>query len=414
MKKIKQFTRSCSVVILIGLSSNSIYANDAFETNSPWMLGDWSGKRSQLKEQGYDFSISYLGEAATILDSKKESNHDSAYADHWGFAVGFDLNKILNWNGAEAYINITQRNGNQVEHKSDVLASHISQVQEVYGRGQTWRLTDLWVKQKLLNEKLDIKIGRFGQSEDFASFDCEFQNLALCGGQIGHWSGDQWFNGPVSQWAARVKYNINPEMYTQIGVYEYNPRNLDRNKGFNLSTDGSQGAIIPLELVWKPKLNSNELDGEYRFGYYFGTADADNVQTTTIENVHKSGAWVSFKQKVSQDSDNPSRGLTVMGQVAMYDNKSSIFNDAENIALVYKGLFDSRVQDEVGLGVSRIGLDSELNPELDHELNAELYYGIHATDYLTIRPNIQYVDHIGGDVKNGDAWLAGLKFNINF
>jgi porin len=43
----------------------------------------------------------------------------------------------------------------------------------------------------------------------------------------------------------RVKYNLQPDLYTQVGVYEYNPENLDRGKGFNLSTDGSLGPDFP-------------------------------------------------------------------------------------------------------------------------------------------------------------------------
>ncbi len=33
--------------------------------------------------------------------------------------------------------------------------------------------------------------------------------------------------------------------------------------------------------------------------------------------------------------------------------------------------------------------------EYDTEYNTELYYGIHATNWLTIRPNVQYVRHVG-------------------
>ena len=110
-------------------------------------------------------------------------------------------------------------------------------------------------QETIPGSKLDVKVGRFGEGEDFNSFDCDFQNLALCGSQVGNWVGDQWYNWPVSQWAARVKYNVTPEVYTQVGVYEYNPENAEnRGKGFNLSTDGSKGAIIPAEVVWTPKL----------------------------------------------------------------------------------------------------------------------------------------------------------------
>ncbi len=53
--------------------------------------------------------------------------------------------------------------------------------------------------------------------------------------------------GPFHNGQLAVKYNLNPEFYVQAGVYEYNPENLKRSKGFNLSTDGSKGAIILLK-----------------------------------------------------------------------------------------------------------------------------------------------------------------------
>ncbi|GAA5004683.1 carbohydrate porin [Acinetobacter puyangensis] len=403
-----------SMLVLTLSATTSIFANQAFDAQSLWMLGDWSGKRSALVEQGYDFSIAYSGQAATLLDTSVDSDKDAAYADQWNFSGSFDLAKILNWDNTQAYINITKRDGNQIENKSNALSTHISQVQEVYGRGQTWRLTDMWIKKTFMNNQLDVKLGRFGQSEDFASFDCEFQNLALCGGQIGHWSGDQWFNGPVSQWAARVKWNFSPELAAQIGAYEVNPENLKRSKGFNLSTDGSKGAIIPVELIWTPTLTPQHLPGEYRIGYYYSTVDTNNVQTGYSENEHKYGVWISAKQQLTTHANDANRGLSIMGQIALYDNKTSIFQDAENIALVYKGLADNRPKDEIGLGISRIAVDSDLAPELDDELNAELYYGVQATNWLKIRPNLQYVKNIGANSESGNAWVAGVKFNMNF
>jgi porin len=52
---------------------------------------------------------------------------------------------------------------------------------------------------------------------------------------------------------------------------------LERGKGFNLSTDGSHGAIIPAEVVWSPKLGVQSISGEYRLGYYYSTADAKEI-----------------------------------------------------------------------------------------------------------------------------------------
>jgi porin len=423
------------VTALFSVISVSTFASNIFSSESPWMLGDWNGTRTELKEKGYDFTVAYVGEFAGVISADKNGK-GHAYADQWTFGSHFDLNKILDWNDTEALITITHRGGKALNDEADVMAPQFNQTQEVYGRGQIWRLTDLWIKKQFLSKKLDIKVGRFGIGEDFAIADCEFENLALCGGVIGSWAGDQWYNGPVSQWATRIRFNITPELFTQIGVYERNKINADATSskdGFNFSTDGSDGAIIPLELVWKPReLTQNFiLPGEYRIGYFKSTVNSQNVQVDYLQEGisedfdalnHKWAAWASFKQQLTAYHGDTSRGLSVLGQVNIYDKQTSNFSDAQNIAFVYKGLFDSRLQDEIGLGLARIAINKKSqsynhlvdDSNFDAEYDAEVYYGFKASNWLTIRPNIQYIKNIGANKTYGDAWVGGLKFNMNF
>ncbi|OTG77972.1 carbohydrate porin [Acinetobacter terrae] len=411
-----------SVALTAFLSSvSAAHASDAFNAESPWMFGDWEGQRTALQKQGYDFSFGYTGEMATLLDAKRASSHGTEYADQFVIGAHLDLEKIAGWKDTEAQINVTQRNGRNLSNTSDALNGqstgvangHLSSAQEVWGRGQTWRLTDFWIKKKFLEQKLDIKVGRFGEGEDFNSFDCDFQNLALCGSQVGNWVGDQWYNWPVSQWAARVKYNVTPEVYTQVGVYEYNPENLERGKGFNLSTDGSKGAIIPAEVVWTPKLGEQKLSGEYRAGYYYSTVDAKEI-TNPQENSHKQGGWVVAKQQLTAHKGDASRGLTGFVNLTVHDSDTNAVSDMQNIGLVYKGAMDSRPKDEIAVGVARINMNDDLNDQRSEEIDAEIYYGLHATNWLTIRPNVQYIRHVGA-YKNGEnAWVGGIKFQTAF
>lgn len=120
-----------SNVVLSGLSSNLAFATEAFDKESPWMLGDWNGKRTALKDKGYNFTLGYTGDYAPVLDSEKVSGHPNAYADQTYIAVDFDLAKILNWEDTEARINITKRGGNALQNESDALNGQISQVQEI-------------------------------------------------------------------------------------------------------------------------------------------------------------------------------------------------------------------------------------------------------------------------------------------
>ncbi len=38
-----------------------------------------------------------------------------------------------------------------------------------------------------------------------------------------------------------------------------------------------------------------------------------------------------------------------------------------------------------------LDINDDLNDGRSEEYDAEIYYGIHATNWLTIRPNVQYV-----------------------
>ncbi|MFX6213703.1 carbohydrate porin, partial [Acinetobacter baumannii] len=86
--------------------------------------------------------------------------------------------------------------------------------------------------------------------------------------------GDVWYNGPVSGWAANMKYKLSPEWTVGAGVYENNPENTEEkdNANFNLSTDQAKGVLIPVELAWKTK-KINQLTGEYKLGGFWSSED---------------------------------------------------------------------------------------------------------------------------------------------
>ncbi|NHC03492.1 carbohydrate porin [Acinetobacter sp. 187] len=411
------------------LAVSAAHADDAFSTESQWMFGDWNGKRTELQEKGYDFNFGYGGQFATLLDSSKiDSTHGAEYSDQIVLGTHFDLEKIAGWKDTEAQINVTKRMGDSLSRTSDALDGHQTAAQEVWGRGQTWRLTDFWIKKKFFDQKLDIKVGRMGEGEDFNSFECNFSNLSLCGSQIGDYVGDQWYNWPVSVWAARFKYNWTPEFYTQIGVYEYNPENIDnRGKGFNMSFDGGKGVILPVEAVWQPKFGASKLPGEYRLGYYYSTANVKQVVDESKRG-NKQGGWLVANQQFTTHHGDVNRGLSGFMNLAFMDSKTNAVTDMQNIGLRYVGMMDARPKDDLAIGVSRIKVGDNVNRHNDSigyvdqygrgyqsdEINVELYYGIHFANWLTVRPNIQYVNHVGGYRHGNDAWVGGIKFNTAF
>lgn len=110
------------------------------------------------------------------------------------------------------------------------------------------RLGELWLSKGWFNDRINLKAGRFAVSDEFASEDCVFQNLAFCGSQPGNYV-DSIYNGPISQWAARLRYRLSDEVYAQIGAFNVNPSNLENGNGFKLNTAGTTGTLVPVELV---------------------------------------------------------------------------------------------------------------------------------------------------------------------
>jgi porin len=307
------------------------------------------------------------------------------------------------------------------------------------------RLTQLYIQHQFLDGKLDVKAGYFGEGEDFNTFPCEFQNLAFCGSQVGNWATNIWYNWPVSQAALRVKYNITPEFYAQIGAYNQNPSQLEHGNGFKLSGSGTKGTVLPVELVWSPKVNN--LPGEYRVGYYKSTAPANDLRedingadaATTGQSyrVHNSkhGYWFVAQQQLTSHNGDASRGLNVAANATFHDKATNIVDNYQSLMFVYKGPFDARPKDDIGIGFARIHVNNEVkkNAELANEANGvtdyndplyaplrsteynyELNYGIHVTNWLTVRPNLQYITHPGGVDQVDNALVAGLKIQSVF
>ncbi|PHX38959.1 porin, partial [Pseudomonas sp. NZIPFR-PS2] len=324
MKKQHNNTRlicQLSAAAALVLSANAM-ADDAFSSSSKWMTGDWGGERTKLIEQGIDIKADYVGEMGYNAKGGYNDDKTGRYSDQFGLGVALDLQKLWGWDNTQAKIQLTNRNGQNISNDriGDPRAGTLSSSMEVYGRGHMVRLTQFWIQHQMFDNKLDVKLGYFGEGEDFNTFPCDFQNLSFCGSQVGNYV-NTWYNWPVSQAAIRVKYNITPELYAQIGAYNQNPSQLEHGNGFKLSGSGTKGTVIPVELVWSPKVNN--LPGEYRVGYYKSAADAPDVREDVNGNdavitradfrtrSSKKGYWFVAQQQLTTHNGDASRGLNI-------------------------------------------------------------------------------------------------------
>lgn len=411
-------------------------ANQAWSPDRQWLLGDWNGQRPQLEDQGYKFVTSIITESASNIDGGYNENNKTLHAYTLTLGTTFDLEKLAGWKDTEASVQITKRDGQSLsaERIADPRAGQFSNTQETYGRGQKWRLTQAWIKKGFMDNNLQFKLGRMGLNEDFNGAQCEFQNLILCGNQIGKSNGSIWYNSPVSGWGANVKYQFASDWSIATGIYEINPENLLENGGFNLSLDQTEGAIIPVELAWKPKLQG--LAGEYKIGGYYANVDVKDVKTNEMHD-SKHSFWLNSQQQLTSYASNDKRGLFAAGNFVWNDKQTAQVESTQQISFWYKGPFDRRPNDSIGLGVARFNVNNRVRdaqnlqndsngltvsdysntlyqPIQYDEVNVELNYSYNWSSAVMFRPNIQYIHQPGGVKQVDDAWVAGLTMRLNF
>ena len=432
-----------SVLTIAVMGSQFALANEPWSQDRQWLLGDWNGERQQLEQQGYKFTASIMSQAATNLDGGYNDNNTFENAAQLSLGVNFDLEKIAGWKDTTASLVVTKRDGNALtlERIKDPRSSQLGNAQEIYGRGKIWRLSQAWIKKGFADNTVQVKVGRMGMSEDFNSSQCEFQNLLLCGGQLGKSIGSIWYNSPVGIWGANVKYQFAPEWTFGIGAYEVNPDNIktaSNSDGFNLDMNNVKGATIPVELAWKPKLALfNGLPGEYKVGALYSTAEANDVKTAGKVHDGKQSFWINAQQQLSHAGQDPKRGLYVTFNGVVNDKATTFVQSTQQLALWYKGPFDSRPNDSIGFGIANYVVNdrakdkqiatnesrgyysydpiaSNYIPIQDDELNIELNYTYQWSPAVMLRPNIQYIHQPAGVKEVDDAWVAGLSVKVNF
>lgn len=432
-----------SVLTIAVMGSQFALANEPWSQDRQWLLGDWNGERQQLEQQGYKFTASIMSQAATNLDGGYNDNNTFENAAQLSLGANFDLEKIAGWKDTTASLVVTKRDGNALtlERIKDPRSSQLGNVQEIYGRGKIWRLSQAWIKKGFADNTVQVKVGRMGMSEDFNSSQCEFQNLLLCGGQLGKSIGSIWYNSPVGIWGANVKYQFAPEWTFGIGAYEVNPDNIktaSNSDGFNLDMNNVKGATIPVELAWKPKLALfNGLPGEYKVGALYSTAEANDVKTAGKVHDGKQSFWINAQQQLSHAGQDQKRGLYVTFNGVVNDKATTFVQSTQQLALWYKGPFDSRPNDSIGFGIANYVVNdrakdkqiatnesrgyysydpiaSNYIPIQDDELNIELNYTYQWSPAVMLRPNIQYIHQPAGVKEVDDAWVAGLSVKVNF
>lgn len=364
---------------------------------------------------GVSFSLQYTGQAAA--NPSGGVRQDEAFAGQLYFGTDVDLAELANLAGGSVHLAITNRHGDNLAAKA--IGNNTS-VQEIFGGGQTTRLTKLSYRQKLFQDRLDVEVGRLVANTDFLSSDlyCHFQTNSACGNPTFVFKTSNFTYWPVSSWGGHAKLFATDKIFLHAGVYEVNPdRVLPGDHGLKWSTEGATGVVIPVELGYATTFENDAMPRHYGVGGWYDTSDySDPLRDVaggasvvsglpSLTRSGRSGVYARFDQMVWRPDPASERGVTLFG-VAMAGTSGKLIESSFfELGALWRGPLASRPDDTIGLvaNVQRFSDRALRRLELAqasignprdlprHQVMMELNYGFQPVPGLSITPNLQYV-----------------------
>jgi len=418
------------------------------------LSGDWWGVRNYLDDSGVEISASYTNNIAGNPVGGKSAGF--TYTDNVSFGLQLNFEQLIGWKGLTFDVSGLNRAGSSLSQ--DNIGNQFT-VQQVYG-GQTAMFYALVMEQKLLDDKISLKAGRFSTGDDFASSPIYwlYMNNGIDGNPQALPVNTQFSAYPWAVWAARLRVDPTPEFNAMVGAYQVSTRVFERAyHGLDWSIRQGDGVLMISQIGWTPEFfkrpvekaaasdgksvvatkaqsegksfkavspetEMKGLPGHYWVGGYYSPWNFAQFGTTeTASNSY--GFYGHADQMVWQESPGSDQGLTLWSAVVLSPQQNiAKLPFQANAGVVYKGLIPARDQDYTifGLVYGKFSrnyartVEAAGNGYPQYEMVLEWGYRVNFTKFAYIQPDVQWVINPGGTGRIPNALVLGAQMSVVF
>jgi porin len=393
---------------------------------SEHLFGDWGGLRSKLEASGITPRLILVTDLAGNPSGGRSQGTTAPSSVELSLFV--DLEKTSGPKGGSLFASFSNRWGDSL---SATEIGNTFSTQQIFGF-QTYRVIDVSYQQKLFDDRVELRVGRFAAMDDFlvSPYNFGFMQNAFCGNPFGILLNAPGMSAYYGTWAALGKVKPTNRSYVMTGIYNGDPRiRENRYHGVNLSMHGPLFAISEAGYQINGLPGDSQLLGNYKLGAWYDRATLTDFDS----QVDKRGSWGFYglfdQVLVPFGSPGSNRGFGVFGSVTVapdsYIQQLPLFVTA---GLSARGMFDTRPRDALSFGVASGHFSEELqraqrNGQLlgptggvpDRETILELTYRIDLRNgAYFIQPDLQFIHRPGGTSSFTNALVSGVQFGINF
>ena len=388
------------------------------------ITGDWGGLRTSLRDAGINITGSYIGESFGMM--KGGIKRGVIYEGLGKAALDVKLDQLVGWQGATFHTSFLYPHGQGGSDKYVGDRAIFSNI-DAY---DAFRLSDLWIEQRLLEDKLSLKIGQMRSDDEFGVTDTAAFFVNSCFGCANPLPTPIPVSiYPVSALGIRARMEPIKGLYGQVAIYDGNPSSGDfRNPITGVmprnARNGTDWAIRSSEgFLWASEIGyqrcCEDYPGAIRLGLFHHTGTfvhpAIDIAGTDKDNSNTFTYFV-FVQTIWQKSSAPKEGVSAFFRAIKAQEQRSTIDYSLQGGLVYTGITSS--SDKVGLAYIKNHTSRFTNPVViangDYESYVELSYQFPLKPYLHLQPDLQYIRHPGGSSTIPNAWVVGVRAILDF
>ncbi len=252
------------------------------------------------------------------------------------------------------------------------------------------RTTEIWYEYQRTGNSPHFRVGKIDLS---AAFDTS--SFANC--EVDQFISPAFVNNPTLEFAP--KYNLGAIVWLPFA------------NNWELVA-GVVDKFSIYELSFKSERSGRK--GNYRVYRWFNQFDHQSLTNPGVAAASNDGYGLSFDQEITKK-------LGVFARYGRQSDEVAEMDKAWSLGMQYTAPFKNRSNDVIGLawGQAYFGSPGQAAAALngistDAERHLEAYYNFQASEDFKITPSAQWIKNAAGDRANGEAWVFGLRTQINF
>lgn len=384
-------------------------------------FGDFYGLRTALEKKGVTFELNYFADVTTITEGGFNKGPNAL--DNLFFVTEVDGEKAYNIPGNVFHFSLLNTNGGHPNARRLGSLEGVNNLEVVRNRV---KIFELWVDQKLFNNKLSILAGVYNTAMDFYYLDASNnfikptyqidQTLAQSGR-----GGPSVFPSPTV--GVRFKVTPTPLWYVQGAVM--NGMASDPNAPFRTQArfGDPNGYFMMAEAGVTPEATDAEALNKFGIGVWQYTRPLNDLLLTDAAGNplrrHSHGSYVVSSYCYHEKNDQK---YIAFARLNMGDGNTATVRWAGTAGLIFRGFLPKRPAGELGIGGSLSHNSSKFlrasaaggTVMKRREKGIEVYYMDQLTQGLNMQVSGQKIYNPGAapTVPNAYVWTARLIWRL--